>query len=156
MATIEQPLKTMAMTGAEYLESLRDNRTVYFHGEKWVAYGEEKMRMMFAHRSFLDYGIPAAAASDFTPAPYEPMMALQSMVFNLSRIVRWLVSDGGQCTQEGLLLGWHRHHLGDLGQQSFPEFGDLPDHGFVRSGVLGDLPALRFHIRDSFPYGVYG
>ncbi|MFN8060220.1 MAG: amidohydrolase family protein [Vicinamibacterales bacterium] len=53
---------------------------VYFHGEKWVAYGDEKMKMMFAHRSFLDYGIPVAAASDYTPAPYEPMMAIQSMV----------------------------------------------------------------------------
>src|SRR5512147_3149908 len=40
---------------------------IYFHGEKWVAYGEEKMRMMFAHRSFLDYGIPVAGASDYTP-----------------------------------------------------------------------------------------
>jgi predicted amidohydrolase YtcJ len=53
---------------------------VYFHGEKWVAYGEEKMRMMFAHRSFLDYGIPVAAASDYTPAPFDPLMAIQSMV----------------------------------------------------------------------------
>ena len=35
---------------------------------------------MFAHRSFLDYGIPVAPASDYTPGPYEPMMALQSMV----------------------------------------------------------------------------
>ena len=34
MATIEQPLVTKAMTGAEYLESLRDGRTVYFHGER--------------------------------------------------------------------------------------------------------------------------
>jgi len=53
---------------------------IYFHGEKWVAYGEEKMRMMFAHRSFLDYGIPVAAASDYTPGPFEPLMAIQSMV----------------------------------------------------------------------------
>ena len=35
---------------------------------------------MFAHRSFLDYGIPVAPASDFTPGPFEPMMAIQSMV----------------------------------------------------------------------------
>tara|TARA_Y100000389_G_C17284841_1_gene424891 strand:- start:503 stop:859 length:357 start_codon:yes stop_codon:yes gene_type:complete len=35
---------------------------------------------MFAHRSFLDAGIPVAPASDFTPGPYEPMMAIQSMV----------------------------------------------------------------------------
>ncbi|MDK1023650.1 MAG: amidohydrolase [Gammaproteobacteria bacterium] len=52
----------------------------YFHGEKWSEYGEQRMNWMFAHRSFLDYGIPVAPASDFTPGPYDPMMAIQSMV----------------------------------------------------------------------------
>lgn len=53
---------------------------VHYHGNKWVEYGPEKMRWMFAHRSFLDYGIPVAPASDYTPGPYEPLMAIQSMV----------------------------------------------------------------------------
>jgi len=53
---------------------------VYYHGNKWVDYGYEKMQRMFAHRSFLDAGIPVAPASDYTPGPYEPMMAIQSMV----------------------------------------------------------------------------
>jgi predicted amidohydrolase YtcJ len=53
---------------------------VYYHGGKWGEYGPEKMRWMFAHRSFLDYGIPVAGASDYMPGPYEPMMALQSLV----------------------------------------------------------------------------
>ena len=52
----------------------------HYHGNKWVDYGEEKMESMFAHRSFLDAGIPVAPASDYTPGPYEPMMAVQSMV----------------------------------------------------------------------------
>ena len=52
----------------------------YYHGNKWVDYGPEKMRSMFAHRSFLDAGIPVAPASDYTPGPFEPMMAIQSMV----------------------------------------------------------------------------
>ena len=52
----------------------------YYHGEKWHEYGPEKMEWMFAHRSFLDYGIPVAPASDYTPGPFEPMMAIQSMV----------------------------------------------------------------------------
>jgi len=42
----------------------------YYHGNKWVDYGEEKMEKMFAHRSFLDAGIPVAPASDFTPGPF--------------------------------------------------------------------------------------
>ena len=53
---------------------------VYFHGEKWAQYGEEKMRWMFAHRSFLDAGIPVPGASDYRPGPFEPLMAIQSMV----------------------------------------------------------------------------
>ena len=52
----------------------------HYHGNKWVEYGESKMESMFAHRSFLDYGIPVAPASDYMPGPYEPMMAIQSMV----------------------------------------------------------------------------
>jgi len=52
----------------------------YYHGNKWVDYGPEKMESMFTHKSFLDYDIPVAPASDYTPGPYEPMMALQSMV----------------------------------------------------------------------------
>jgi len=57
----------------------------YYHGEKWSEYGEEKMERMFAHRSLLDAGITVAPASDFTPGPYEPMMALQSMVTRKDR-----------------------------------------------------------------------
>ena len=52
----------------------------HYHGEKWIEYGEEKMEWMFAHRSFLDHGIMVAPASDHSPGPYEPLMALQSMV----------------------------------------------------------------------------
>ena len=53
---------------------------VYYHGEKWTAYGDEKMDWMFAHRSFLDAGIRVPGASDYTPGPFEPLMAIQSMV----------------------------------------------------------------------------
>lgn len=53
---------------------------VHYHGRKWEEYGQEKMEWMFAHKSFLDYGIPVAPASDYVPGPYEPLMAIQSMV----------------------------------------------------------------------------
>jgi hypothetical protein len=52
----------------------------HYHGEKWIEYGEEKMEWMFAHKSFLDAGIMVAPASDHAPGPYEPLMALQSML----------------------------------------------------------------------------
>ena len=53
---------------------------IYFHGEKWAQYGDDKMRWMFAHRSFLDSGIRVPGASDYGPGPFEPLMAIQSMV----------------------------------------------------------------------------
>jgi predicted amidohydrolase YtcJ len=53
---------------------------VYFHGEKMQEYGEERLNSMFALRSFLDTGIRPTMASDYPPGPFEPMMALQSMV----------------------------------------------------------------------------
>ena len=52
----------------------------HYHGEKWKEYGDEKMNWMFAHKSFLDYGIRVPGASDYGPGPFEPLMALQSMV----------------------------------------------------------------------------
>ena len=53
---------------------------VYFHGEKMPEYGEERLNRMFALRSFIDAGIRPTMGSDYPPGPYEPMMALQSMV----------------------------------------------------------------------------
>lgn len=52
----------------------------HYHGEKWKEYGDEKMNWMFAHKSFLEYGIRVPGASDYGPGPFEPLMALQSMV----------------------------------------------------------------------------
>ena len=53
---------------------------VYYHGEKFPEYGQERLRWMFAHRSFLDAGIRVPGASDYGPGPFEPLMAIQSMV----------------------------------------------------------------------------
>ena len=53
---------------------------VYYHGEQWQYYGSETASWLFAHRSFLDHGIPVPGASDYGPGPFEPLMAIQSMV----------------------------------------------------------------------------
>jgi predicted amidohydrolase YtcJ len=53
---------------------------VYFHGEKMVNYGHERLENMFAVRSFLDAGINVTQTSDYPPGPFEPMMAIQSSV----------------------------------------------------------------------------
>jgi hypothetical protein len=54
---------------------------VNYHGSnlrKW--YGDARLRRMFAHRSFLDWGVPVAAASDFGCGPFEPLLGMQSCV----------------------------------------------------------------------------
>ena len=53
---------------------------IYYHGEKWEQYGDAKMQWMFCHKSFLDSGIAVPGASDYGPGPFEPLMAIQSMV----------------------------------------------------------------------------
>ena len=52
----------------------------YYHGEKLSVYGPERVNHMFALRSFLDAGVRATQASDYTASPFDPMMALQSEV----------------------------------------------------------------------------
>jgi predicted amidohydrolase YtcJ len=54
---------------------------VHYHGtnlRKW--FGDARLRRMFAHRSFLDWGVPVAAASDFGCGPFEPLLGMQSCV----------------------------------------------------------------------------
>ena len=53
---------------------------VYFHGEKMTEYGAARTERMFPMRWFLDAGIPATMGSDYPPGPFEPMMALTSMM----------------------------------------------------------------------------
>jgi len=52
---------------------------VWEHGEKMKEYGS-RISMMFAHRSFLDYGIPVGGSSDNPCGPFEPLLAIQTMV----------------------------------------------------------------------------
>ena len=81
-------LEHCSLVNPDLLRRIRDTGSIptpfytyaHYHGNKWVDYGHEKMKWMFAHKSFLDYDIPVAPASDYTPGPFEPLMAIQSMV----------------------------------------------------------------------------
>ena len=53
---------------------------VYYHGEKMRFYGEERLRWMFAQRSFIDYGINSTGAADYPCSPLPPLMGIQSCV----------------------------------------------------------------------------
>ena len=53
---------------------------VYYHGEKMPFYGEERLKWMFAQRSFIDSGIISTGATDYPPGPFEPLMGIQACV----------------------------------------------------------------------------
>jgi predicted amidohydrolase YtcJ len=53
---------------------------VYFHGDVMQFYGEERLKHMFAMRSFIDAGLRPPDSSDYTASPSEPLMWLQSQV----------------------------------------------------------------------------
>lgn len=53
---------------------------VYFHGDVMHFYGGERLKHMFAMRTFLDAGLRPPDSSDYTASPSEPMMWLQSQI----------------------------------------------------------------------------
>ena len=117
----------------------------HYHGEKWVEYGEEKMEWMFPHGSFLEYEIPVAPASDHPPGPFEPLMALQSMVTRKDYSGRvWGPSqriDLDQalriCTRNGAYASFEEH-----------------EKGSIRAGKLADFVVLANDPHDVDPDGI--
>jgi predicted amidohydrolase YtcJ len=56
------------------------------HGDKLRSYYEpERIERMFAHRTMLDAGIPVAGSSDYPCGPFEPLLAMYSLVTRLDR-----------------------------------------------------------------------
>ena len=52
----------------------------YYNSDKFHFYRQERMKHCMAYRSFFDFGIRAAAGSDFAPGPFAPLMGIQGMV----------------------------------------------------------------------------
>lgn len=52
----------------------------YYNSDKFHFYGEDLMKHMMAYRTLLDAGVRAAAGSDFSPGPFDPLMGMQGMV----------------------------------------------------------------------------
>lgn len=139
----------------------------YYHGEKWLEYGPEKMESMFAHRSFLDAGIPVAPASDYTPGPYEPMMALQSMVTRKDRRGRvWGASQRISvtealrvCTVHGAYASFEEDRKGSLTPGKLADFVILEkDPHDVDTDHIVDIRILRTVMggRTTFDSGSVG
>ena len=125
---------------------------VYYHGDKWHEYGDERLRNMFAHRSFLDAGIRVAPASDYMPGPYEPMMALQSMVTRTDfRGNTWgpnqrvTVDEALRiCTLNGAYAAHEENMKGSITAGKLADFVMLgQDPHAIDASTLKDIPVVR-------------
>ena len=106
---------------------------VYYHGEKMPFYGEERLRWMFAQRSFLDYGIISTGATDYPPGPFEPLMGIQSCVTRTDSEGRVWGENQRVTVEEALrIYTWHGAYAG------FEE--NLK--GSIEPGKLADLTIL--------------
>ncbi len=124
----------------------------HYHGEKWIEYGEDKMEWMFAHRSFLDHGIPVAPASDHSPGPYEPLMAIQSMVTRKDFSGRvWGPSQRISvdqalkvCTMNGAYASFEESDKGSITSGKLADFVLLErDPHDVEPDRIKEIPVLR-------------
>jgi predicted amidohydrolase YtcJ len=52
----------------------------YYNSDKFHFYGEGMMKHMMAYHDLLAAGVRAAAGSDFSPGPFDPLMGMQGMV----------------------------------------------------------------------------
>ena len=107
---------------------------IYHHGEKMIPYyGAKRVEMMFAHRSFLDYGIPVSGASDSPCGPYQPLLAIQSCVTRKSATDESLGSRQKITAEEAIYL-----YTMASAYASFEE--NLK--GSITAGKLADLVVL--------------
>jgi predicted amidohydrolase YtcJ len=108
---------------------------IYHHGEKMIPhYGAKRVEMMFAHRSFFDYGIAVSGASDNPCGPYEPLLAIQSCVTRKSAAGEVLGGNQRITVEEALYL-----YTMASAYASFEE--DLK--GSITPGKLADLVVLE-------------
>jgi predicted amidohydrolase YtcJ len=115
---------------------------VYYHGEKWKEYGEERMRWMFAHRSFLDAGIRVPGASDYGPGPFEPLMAIQSMVTRKDYAGRTWGPNQRVTVDEALRIGTLHGAYASYEEDA---------KGSIRAGKLADFVVLEKDPHDVDP-----
>jgi predicted amidohydrolase YtcJ len=129
---------------------------VNYHGNnlrKW--YGDQRLRRMFAHRSFLDWGIPVAAASDFGCGPFEPLLGMQSCVTRQAWDGGTLGDNQRISAREALALyttgaayaTGEEHVKGKLAPGYYADFAVLGDNPLtVEPARLSQIPVLATHV----------
>ena len=106
---------------------------IYYHGEKMKYYGAKRLSMMFAHRSFLDMGIPIGGSSDHTCAPWFPLAGIQSCVTRKSHTGEVLGPEQRVSPEEAIWI----YTMGSA-YTSFEE----KTKGSIEVGKLADLVLL--------------
>lgn len=105
----------------------------YYHGEKLSVYGDERVNRMFALRSFLDAGVRATQASDYTASPFDPMMALQSEVTRTDKSGHVWGPKQRITIQEALQVGTLNGAYASFEENA---------KGAIKPGMLADLAVL--------------
>jgi len=107
---------------------------VWAHGEKLLTfYGAERVKRLFAHRDFLDRGIPLAGSTDNPCGPYEPLLAVQSCVTRRGQDGTLL----GENQRISLMEALRMYTLGSA-HASFEEHLK----GSLKAGKLADIVVL--------------
>jgi predicted amidohydrolase YtcJ len=107
---------------------------VNFHGDVMHFYGDERMKRMFAYRSFIDAGLRPPTSSDYTASPPSPMLWVYSMTTRRDPSGHvW-----GE-TQRITLPEAVRSATIDGAYSSFEEH----DKGTIEPGKLADLVVLK-------------
>ncbi len=110
---------------------------VLYHGAKLLDwYGATRLERMFAHRGFLDAGVPVAGSSDYPCAPFEPLLGIQSCVTRTSADGRRLGASQRLSVSEALAL----YTTG-----SAYATGEERIKGRIAPGYLADFVALAEH-----------
>jgi predicted amidohydrolase YtcJ len=129
---------------------------VHYHGNnlrKW--YGDERLRRMFAHRSFLDWGVPVAAASDFGCGPFEPLLGMQSCVTREAWDGGTLGENQRISAREALALyttgaayaTGEEHVKGKLAPAYYADFAVLGDNPLTAEPrKLSEIPVLATYV----------
>ena len=137
---------------------------VHYHGNnlrKW--YGEERLRRMFAHRSFLDWGVPVAAASDYGCGPFEPLLGMQSCVTRGAWDGGTLGENQRISAQEALALyttgaayaTGEAHVKGKLAPGYYADFVVLGDNPLtVEPERLSQIPVLATYVAGERVYAL--
>jgi predicted amidohydrolase YtcJ len=135
---------------------------VYHHSDKWADYGEERLQWMFAHKSFLDAGVPVTGASDYIPGPFEPMMAFMSMVTRKGRdgkvwggSQRITVEQAIRCyTMHGAFASFEEHAKGSITPGKLADLVVLgEDPTTVNPDELIKIPVEKTMVGGKFVWG---